>query len=171
MPPQLPEREAQCTNSSAIRHRLHINDNAARFELAEQLGKWHFQAMPMGNRQHNCIGGRKVLPFAERFAVVFMSVSGLGVGIVNYDVLSELSQARDDVDDFGISEVSTILFERHAQYIYIAAGQLALCGDDRFDRLLGDVATHAVIDTPPSGLEITGFTRIPKVFGYGEICR
>ena len=58
----------------------------------------------MGNRQHNSIGGRKVLPFAERFAVVFMRVSGLGVGVVNCDLLTELSQARDDVDDFGISE-------------------------------------------------------------------
>ena len=47
----------------------------------------------MGNRQHNSIGGRKVLPFTERFAVVFMRVSGLGVGVVNGDVLAELSQA------------------------------------------------------------------------------
>ena len=68
---------------------------------------------------------------------------------MNADLAAKLLQLANDIGDFGVAQVRTILLERESQHDHFGARQWASVLDELLQRLLRNVGAHAVVDSPP----------------------
>ena len=88
---------------------------------------------------------------------------GIRIRIEHQTLNTVFSQFADDIDDFGITNITDVFFKRQAEHKHFRALDRLADPDQLFHGIFGDELAHIIVDAAPGKNDfrvVTGFISI-----------